>query len=288
MNNNFFINKPVHSDFLVHWTGDDIDDKCNPKWYENDDNQSLTDQNTLDAYLERLKYILKYGLWMIESNDDEKIEVNENEFIKPVVARTCFSELQLSEARKHAKRFGRLGIGVKRYYVFNRVGGPMIYVQKETQNILFPPYSECFTKGDFDNKNVACSFLKHMCPPGKTPKHYKYFDESEWRIVFSNHLQKDYYNSPNDIDDAEFKKYIDRACKKAKYLLPLDKWFAFIIYPSLHVKVAAEHDTVIRNEIKRLKPCLPENQKVVCNKGTRDYENYSKLIEIDLDACRNF
>jgi len=284
--NNVFINKPVHSDFLVHWTGEDIDKDYDPKWYENKNNQSLTNQNTLNEYLERLRFILKYGLWMVESNDGERIKVNGIEFIKPVVARTCFTELQLSEDRKHAKRFGRLGIGVKRYYVFNRLGGPMIYVQEGTQNILFPPYSQCFTKGDFDKNNIACSFLKHMCPTGKTPKHYKYFDESEWRIVFSAGLQKKYYNSPESINDGTFKEYLKKAKKQPKYLLPLDNWFAFIIYPSLHVKVAAESDPGIRDAIKGLKPYLAK--KIDCNKGTAEYEKNSKPIEIDLDACRNF
>ena len=287
--NNFYINKPVHSDFLVHWTGEDIDKKFDPKWYLNKNNQSLTSPEGLDAYLERLKYILKYGLWMIKSNDGEKIKVNGKEFTKPVVARTCFTELQLSEARKHAKRFGRLGIGVKRYYVFKRLGGPMIYVQEGTDNILFPPYSQCFTGKDFVDKNIACSFLKHMCPPRKTPKYYKYFDESEWRIVYSDKLDGEYYTSPKSIDDDNFQAYRDRAKKKPKYLLHLDKWFAFIIYPSLHVKVAAEQkDSEIQKEIERLKPRLRLEATVDSTAGTGSYEKYSQPMGMDLDACRNF
>lgn len=277
-----------HSDFLIHWTGEDIDKKYDSKWYDHKSNQSLTNQDTLDAYLERLKYILKYGLWMIESNDGEKIKVNGKSFEKPVLPRTCFTELRLSEARKHAKRFGRLGIGVKRYFAFDRLGAPMIYVQEETANVLFSPYSECFSKKDFDERNPSCSFLKHMCPSDEKPKNYKYFDESEWRIVFSDALEKKYYNSPDNIEDSAFKKYIDVSVKKPKYLLPLDNWFSFIIYPSLHVKVAAENDPDIRNKINRLKPSLPGDQKIDCNKGTRSYEGNSKPIEIDLDACRNF
>ncbi|RJP57580.1 MAG: hypothetical protein C4541_09920 [Candidatus Auribacter fodinae] len=284
MNNNFFINKPVHSDFLVHWTGEDIDKEHDQKWYENPKNQSLTNQGAFNAYLERLKYILKYGLWMIESNDGEKIVVNKQSYDKPIFPRTCFTELRLSEARKHAKRFGRLGIGFKRYYLFDRLGAPMIYVQEGTESVLFPPFS----KKDFDESNPACSFLKHMCPSDEKPKNYKYFDESEWRIVFSNRLDKKYYKCPDEINDEGFNDYINKAGKKPKYLLPLDKWFSFIIYPSLHVKVAAEQDTDIRNEINRIKPSLPRRQTVNCLQGTAGYEMNSKPIEIDLDACRNF
>jgi hypothetical protein len=127
-----------------------------------------------------------------------------------------------------------------------------------------------------------------MCPTGRTPKHYKYLDEGEWRIVFSDDLEEKYYDSPDDIEDSAFEKYIDVAKQKPKYLLPLDKWFAFIIYPSLHVKVAAECDKVIRDEIERIKPALPNDQEIDCSKGTGSYETNSKPIEIDLDACRNF
>jgi len=34
MPTNISINKSVHSDFLIHWTGDDIDRDYDKKWWE--------------------------------------------------------------------------------------------------------------------------------------------------------------------------------------------------------------------------------------------------------------
>ncbi len=111
------MSKPVHSDFLIYWTGNDFDKDDWTGLYS-----SKTSPETTKLYLKRLWSILKYGLWVCESKGDEEIYVNKKTFLKPLVARTCFTELRLSEVRKHALRYGRLGIGVKRYFVFNRLG----------------------------------------------------------------------------------------------------------------------------------------------------------------------
>jgi hypothetical protein len=60
-----------------------------------------------------------------------------------------------------------------------------------------------------------------------------------------------------------------------------------IIYPSLAVKVASEADKEIRNVIFRLKPMPSEaDMKGLC--ASAAYEKYSKPLEINLPACRNF
>jgi hypothetical protein len=114
----------IHSDFLIHWTGWDIDKQFDPDWKADTVSTRIRD-GLVEAYSQRLKDILRFGLWMTQSNDNQEIRVNGRKFAKPLVARTCFTELKLSEARKHAEKFGRLGIGVKRYFVFDRLGGPM-------------------------------------------------------------------------------------------------------------------------------------------------------------------
>jgi hypothetical protein len=58
----------VHSDFLIHWTGNDIDRKLDPNWDE--PHLSTKDQATNDAYLKRLEDILAYGLWMTQDPDE--------------------------------------------------------------------------------------------------------------------------------------------------------------------------------------------------------------------------
>lgn len=66
----------VHSDFLIHWTGRDIDADADAKaafaaneddrkhWYEKA--SSRTDDEITERYVERFRHILKFGLWMTE------------------------------------------------------------------------------------------------------------------------------------------------------------------------------------------------------------------------------
>lgn len=52
----------VHSDFLIHWTGKDIDQFYQPNWYA--DHSSKTNDAAENAYRKRLADILQFGLWM--------------------------------------------------------------------------------------------------------------------------------------------------------------------------------------------------------------------------------
>jgi len=293
MKNTFNMSKPVHSDFLIYWTGNSFDKE---DWTEK--YSSKTTENTTKLYLERLTGILKYGLWMCKSKDNEEININGKLYSKPSVARICFTELRLSEVRKHAAKFGRLGIGFKRYFVFNRMGSPLMYVQANTNNLFFPPFTDLFSK----DKEVL-SFFKHMCPKGMTPKKYDLFDESEWRIIYSKSIKKKLENSDmdstkkqkilnsfikiNEIKDKEFQDYVKKHDKNKtlEYLVPLDKWFSMIIYPSLTVKLESERNDTIRNLIKKIKPDLPKGKLPY---GSAINEEFSKPIELNLDACRNF
>ena len=122
--------RPFHSDFLIHWTGYDIEKKYNTlNWTGN--HSSTVNSSVGNAYLERLKYILKYGLWLTIEGKDQYLEIKNRKIKRPNPPRVCFTELKLSYARSHAADFGRLGIGFKRFFVFDRLGGPMCYYQKE-------------------------------------------------------------------------------------------------------------------------------------------------------------
>src|SRR5262245_45399595 len=109
----------VHSDYLIHWTGRDIEGDS--KWRET--HQSKTNDVAEAAYLDRLYNILRHGLWMTEEAD---CEVCPGVTI-PATPKCCFTELKLSESRRHAGQYGRLGIGVKRPFVFDRFGRPLAY-----------------------------------------------------------------------------------------------------------------------------------------------------------------
>jgi len=298
------VNKSVHSDFLIHWTGYDIDEEHDRRWWNK--KEIKINKHIIDPYLKRLKYILKYGLWM--NNERDFIEFKNKKMKIPVVARTCFTELKLSETWTHAQKFGRLGIGFKRMFVFNRMGFPMIYFPPEKENWLLPPFLS--GRPDMEIKEFWACFLKSMDEkliPGQLLQ-YKQFDESEWRIIYSKEIEErlrsigrdnlcKFFKKPSDILDAQFHDYVKEhdKNKRLEYLIPLEdsreerwsRWFAMIIYPTLAVKVASEADEEIRNEILRLKPKASDvDMKILC--ASAAYEKYSKPLEIDLAACRNF
>jgi hypothetical protein len=289
---------PVHSDFLIHWTGKDIDTEYDIAWAN--EHSSKTKPALIALYLERLKYILKYGLWMTKNPEDEYLEIADEKIKRPYTARTCFTELKLSSARAHAADYGRLGIGFKRFFLFNRLGAPMTYYQHDRKNWFFPPYfsnSSGYALDDY----FAC-FLKRMTMKAEDGTlQYKYYDESEWRIIYSDEIKNklrglniDTYSNcflkPCDINDTQFQEYINQNGRvKPEYLIPInDRWFCMIIYPSLAVKVEAEANEEIRSLLENLKPIRPTNVKVEKHKNHAPLEQYSKPIEIDLDACRNF
>lgn len=277
----------IHSDFLIHWTGIDIDQKLDSDWDANKAS-TKTSKTVIDAYVERLISVLKFGFWMTKRDAPEKIRVNGQEFEKPLVARTCFTELKLSETRKHAQKFGRLGIGVKRYYLFDRLGGPMKYLQSNASNLFFPPYSNFYGKINPDFEKF--SFYKHMC--SNRPLTYDLLSESEWRIIYSEDIKNKVaqnqpgrlskFIDPKTSSDKELKKFYGNIQgKKPEYLLPLDGWLSIIIYPSPEVKNEARQNQEINRWIKEVK-----SRKTAT--GCPDYEYKMWPIEVDLDACSHF
>jgi hypothetical protein len=289
--------RAVHSDFLVHWTGRDIDNEYDPAWEKRNDTR--LNENIVSPYIDRLKNILKYGLWMTSSKSDLPLIYRNKIAKRPLFYRTCFSELKLSEVRVHAKRFGRLGIGVKRPFVMNRKGAPVVYFREEFENWFFASFKK--------NKNDKIPipsyvwwayYLKSMNEgdPRGGYLHYANFQESEWRIIYNYKIRKKFGEIPGIMDfdkvmDNKFYSYLQKykvpVSKQPRYLLPLDKWFAFIIYPNLAVKTIAERmvwGAVKKNKIK----CKFPTKKIDWPKRSAEYENYSLPFGIDLDACRNF
>jgi len=285
---------PVHSDFIIHWTGKDIDKDYDKNWTVN--NTSFTNKISTEKYFQRFKHILKYGLWMTDNKSDESIKTRNGEIKPPIHSRTCFTELKLSMARSHASEFGRLGIGFKRFFLFNRIGAPMIYFNENGRNWLQPPLF-CSNEDDY----YKCFFKSMTLREDDTTLRYKYFDESEWRIIYSNNikniLEKNGLGETNshfinfeDIKEKEFIDYCNNSRIKPKFLIPVkDRWFAMIIYPSIEVKVRAQSDSEIKDLINSFKkPYASEINKNVPVRNPASLEPYNYPIEIDLDTCRNF
>ena len=66
--------QPIHSDFIIHWTGKkDIDDKYDWDWARR--HSSITDDRVTKLYIERLKNILEYGLWMTKNSEDKNVNI---------------------------------------------------------------------------------------------------------------------------------------------------------------------------------------------------------------------
>jgi hypothetical protein len=270
----------IHSDFLVHWTGKDLDTKYDPEW-------SVCGKSVIDkesslsrAYIARLHNILKYGLWLTE--DLEWLQVDGNEIQVPSTPKLCFTELKLSEWRIHARRYGRLGIGVKRPYLFSRFGRPLAYFGYHVQIQNDPFLKACVN--DFKDRNLL-NFFKPM-NSGST-LNYDLYSESEWRILFFQALLRarlliDPRDDKNVEEHAFFKSLTACEQEKLKFLAPLNGWFSLIIYPTLGVKNKAQQDasTGIREEIARIKSDPTDDGNKV--------EGSNWPAEIDLDACRNF
>jgi len=280
--------QPIHSDFIIHWTGKDID---------NLSNSNKKEENNL--YLERLRDILKYGLWMTKNKEETLVIIDGEKIERPNVARTCFTELKLSEAQTHAKEFGRLGIGFKRFFLFDRLGSPMIYYLSTRRNWFFPPFISNQNKNNLDLYFLC--FLKAMARRAENGYlQYKYFDESEWRIIYSEDIRKlllanselffkkcrvdieTLFKNPRNNFNRELNNYYKKlkGDKEPSYLIPLDAWFSMIIYPNITVKNRAKEDEEIQELIKTIKakntPSCPS------------YEHENHPIEVNLSACGNF
>lgn len=276
--------RAVHSDFLVHWTGKDIDAEIEPDWYEKED-RSKTSPAAAEKYIKRLKDILAYGLWMTEG-EPEKFKIGENEIEIPIAAKCCFTELKLSESRRHAVQYGRLGIGVKRPFVFNRLGRPVSYVGYAGDRNRDKFLEACTT--DLQEKWLL-NFFKPMNSDSRRLV-YEFYAESEWRVVFcDDHLSGkivDPRDSTNVREHAYFNSLSSDEQSKLKYLMPLDGWFSLVIYPSLNVKNHAQWEgDGIRTEIERIKKLDDVGNRV---EGLHNPTRGNWPIEVNLDACAHF
>jgi hypothetical protein len=265
----------IHSDFLIHWTGKDFDRLHEPDW--SDSHRSQTDPQVAEKYLARLKDILEFGLWM---TTERETKISESISI-PATPKCCFTELKLSQSRRHAKQYGRLGIGVKRPFAFKRGGRPLVY------------YEDTQVEGDrflqACGRDLQSKALLNFFKPMNSSKarNYDFYAESEWRIVFTPGLldgNPKLVVNPRDKSNDGANQYLMNLPSdqqdQLSYLIPLDGWLGIIIYPSLRVKNMAQRDPAIAAAIKRIKTNPSDRANKV--------EDGTLPVEVDLDACRNF
>jgi hypothetical protein len=181
----------IHTKFLVHWT--------DRKFL--DPNRDDLDNNLRHKYVERLIDILEKGFYM--NIGTEKIYGSlKKESIQGQISRTCFTEIRLSSAKKHAKTYGKLGIGVDRDFVIQRYGNPVFYVMNgDYSNVVtcaaivrdFLKKNDKSVKYDESPRNqfeTLLGYLKNMNE--KNENELTYYDELEWRITHLTRLEKEY------------------------------------------------------------------------------------------------
>jgi abortive phage resistance protein AbiGi (putative antitoxin) len=262
----------IHSDLLVHWTGNDIEKRFRTSGWYKDESSKTSDNGIEDAYLDRLKSILKHGLWM---TDQEPPEIGRSDI--PRTPCTCFTELKLSQSRTHAKRYGRLGIALKRPFVLSRGGRPVNYYLTHHHDLFVRHCAD-----DLKDKRLL-HFFKAM-NSGEKGLNYDFYSESEWRIVLG-HSQDDAARivdprSPGSDAKDYFESLREDQKTNLRYLIPLDGWLALLIYPSLAIKNRAQDP---RGEIIGLIRAIKERKD-----HAHRIEGRNLPAEIDLDMCRNF
>lgn len=287
----YIMHAPVHSDFLIYWTGRDIM-KRHGSLSPNERNYS---SEVVGEFISRLESILKYGLWMRKHEGTDHIKVNGKEFPKPNVARLCFTELKLSDSLLHAHKFGPLGIGFKRFFVINRLGSPVYYVP-DTQGTgvypFFPPYSDWYNS---DAPDELFSFFKNMSQTRNDQGYIKYdlYEESEWRIIYSDRIKnkmsprkQKYFIDPKDSNSGEYHQFYQAIAsfEKPDYLVPVDEWLALIIYPNLQIKNMAMESSTIRTLLNNLK----NKQAHVIGEGLPPNERTNFPIEMSIGSITHF
>jgi hypothetical protein len=159
----------IHSKILVHWTGKDIEN--NPE------------ANKEQKYVERLKDDCINGLFTKRTSESaiRKVKVK-------YLVRICFTEIRLSKAETHARRYGKLGIGFTRDFIMKKGGRPVIYIP-------YKPEADCClledslrnlyekTKGNSEIRGSFKWILAHV-KRMSNQKGEDYYEEMEWRLVY--------------------------------------------------------------------------------------------------------
>jgi len=228
------------SKYLVHWAGKEI---------ETGDDQLNEKQRT--KYANKLSSILHEGFWM--TTPKEVVHGHGGSRIGYTAPMTCFTELKLSAAEDHARKYGRLGIGVSRQFVLDRFGGPVHYVRNRQDEAIVGNINQLLrlliTKEDerqvflkeHHRKSLALiiAFLKPMSTEAE-PEDFVLLDELEWRIVHTHQIQ-------------EQRLIVETGEPEPKYRIPLKPTdVKFIVFPDDETRVLSYCDSRFGKWIKPL------------------------------------
>lgn len=217
----------IHSRFLVHWTGKDIDDKNCPE----------TEKSQM--YVERVKDDLKKGLFSKRTSEDSIREWK----IKNLV-RICFTEIRLSQTKVHAKSYGRLGIGFTRDFIMNKGGRPVIYIPYEPTEdgrLLEDSIMKVYTKSEHNAEiNKSSIWIMAHVKRMSNEKNEDYYEEMEWRLVYDE-ISKHF-------------SYVE--AEKVHRLQFMARDIAIIIFPDENIKQQSLRDKFIRDYFSEHLPIM--------------------------------
>jgi hypothetical protein len=109
------------------------------------------------------------------------------------VVRLCLTEVRLSQAEEHSRRYGRLGIGFSRDLIADKGGRPVIYLPWEAkarllEGSIFRAWEEAKSGGNPEIEQLLVWIVAFCKPMSERPKgsssYLNNYEEMEWRIVF--------------------------------------------------------------------------------------------------------
>lgn len=170
----------VHSKFLFHWIGQDL--------VEEETKKLITPDALAKEYARRLKDDYQNGLFTIRKKEPKvlpKVSIDH-------LVRICFTEIRLGQAKTHADRYGKLGIGFTRDFVVKKGGRRVIYVPWESDSGLLEESIKSVWKKSKGNEEIhkPAKWLFAFCKPmsnaeAEDSKEYiNYYEEMEWRMVY--------------------------------------------------------------------------------------------------------
>jgi len=256
--------KALRSNFLVHWTGRDLEEKY-----------PFHSEAKHAEYLHRLIGTLREGLWMkdqpIELYDESSSHTKR--FLWPA---TCFTEIKLSQTKKHTERYGCLGFGFTRQFVMDRYGAPVLYVPGDKEcdrdsgrhrnlDTISPHLLNLYEElGSLASRTqlqefytlrasaaTVAIFIKKMSD--KDTHKFELLDEAEWRIPYTtkpNPCIKPPIDYLVPYSDLELSRQEPEREPKAKILFCPDD-LKVLIFPDDCTRRMASNDEFFQCWLKR-------------------------------------
>lgn len=232
---------------LAHWTGKDLDGK-------------YVLSELREKYVERLINTLRTGLWLTHGSA-EFVEgwerdpgMKRNLVIPESLSRVCFTELHPKDASDHVVKYGHMAFVFKRSFIERCGGGPVIYSTfrdwkvtnlDEVRKILdylskeesvYLKTQGCILKKEYIEKlqnafNQVLANLKNMhspckhdgCDPSGSCLKYDFYDEFEWRIIYTQRIEDEGYLQKVGNNDSPATHYLKFKNEDLEYVILPDE-----------------------------------------------------------------